>query len=70
MTDDTRRCNFWLPIELYDRVTAEATRRNTTVVEMMRKFIRLGLIAAELDKDPGSALIIREGDHEREIMLI
>ena len=70
MSDELRRCNFVLPTSLYERVDAEAKRRNTTVVEMMRRFIRLGLIATELEKDPGSALIIREGDRDREIMLI
>ena len=41
-----------------------------TVVEVLRKFIKLGLIALEVQDKSGSALVIREGDAEREIMML
>jgi beta-galactosidase len=39
--------------------------RQTTVVDLIRRFIKLGLIAAKIEDTPGAALIIRDGDTEQ-----
>jgi ATP-dependent Clp protease ATP-binding subunit ClpA len=65
-----KRYNLALPEELYDEVQALADRQQTTVVELLRRFIRLGLLATEIQQRPDAALIIREGDREREILLL
>ncbi len=64
------RYNLALPKELFDELKDAADSRGITVVEALRKFIKLGLIALDTQDKPGSALIIREGDTEREIMIL
>lgn len=65
-----KRYTLVLPDELFNAVQTLANQRQTTVVELIRRFIKLGLIAARIEETPGAALIIREGDIEREIVLI
>ncbi len=65
-----KRYNLVLPEDLYDEVRRQAEEHGTTVVELLRKFIRLGLLAMDVQKDPKSALIIREGDTEKELILL
>lgn len=64
------RYNLALPKELFDEIKDAADERGMTVVEVIRKFIKLGLIALETQDTSGSALIIREGDTERQIMML
>ena len=66
----TKRYTLVLPAELFDEVQSVAEARQVTVVETLRKFIRLGLLAVQAEETPGSALVIREGDTEREIILV
>jgi ATP-dependent Clp protease ATP-binding subunit ClpA len=65
-----KRYNLVLPEDLYQQVQALAERDNTTVVEVLRRFIKLGLLATRVTEAPDSALIIREGGREREILLL
>lgn len=65
-----KRYNLVLPEDLYNEVRRQADEHGTTVVELLRKFIKLGLLAMDVQEDPESALIIREGDTEREIILL
>lgn len=64
-----KRYSLALPADLYDDLQRVAQERNTTVVELLRRFIKLGLFALEIEDEPGSALIIREGEKEREILM-
>ena len=66
----TRRYNLVLPEELYDEVRRLAEKNNTTVVELLRKFIRLGLLAAKIQNDPHSALLIRDGETETKVLFL
>jgi hypothetical protein len=59
-----------LPSTVYDEVEKAAQARNTTVVDLLRRFIKIGLLVINLDESPDSALIIREGNTERQVMLI
>jgi hypothetical protein len=54
---------------LYGEVQDVAEKYETSVAEVIRKSIRLGLLAAKLQDDPNAALIIREGEREREVMI-
>jgi len=65
-----KRYNLVLPEDLYNEVRRQADEHGTTVVELIRKFIKLGLLAMDVQEDPESALIIREGDTEREVILL
>lgn len=65
-----RRANITLPEDLYDALKEAAEERHSTVNALLRSCIKLGLLAIDLEKDTDAALIIREGDREREIMLL
>jgi len=67
---NVKRYSLVLPEELFDAVQELAEQRQTTVVELIRRFIKLGLIAARIEETEGAALIIREGETEREIILL
>jgi hypothetical protein len=41
-----------------------------TVLELLRKFIRLGLLVAKAEDSPDAAFVLREGDKERELLLL
>lgn len=68
-TNGTKRYNLVIPEELFNEVKNVADKQGTTTVEVIRKFIRIGLLAEKTQSEPGSALIIREGDTERQILI-
>ena len=65
-----KRYHLVLPQELYDEVESLAERHGTTVVEILRRFVKLGLVATRIENDPNSKLIVREGGEDRELMLL
>ena len=65
-----KRYNLVLPEDLFNEVQRVADSQHTTVVELLRRFIKLGLLATKVQQTPGAALLIREGEHEREIILL
>ncbi|MGI8549652.1 MAG: Clp protease N-terminal domain-containing protein [Dehalococcoidia bacterium] len=65
-----KRYNLALPNDLFEAVQQLADRQDTTVLEVLRRFIRLGLFMTKLQETPGSTLIIREEDRERQLVLI
>jgi hypothetical protein len=65
-----KRYNLSLPEDVFNEIQQIADEQHTTMLEILRRFIKLGLIAYELEKREDAALIIREGDKEREIVLI
>jgi hypothetical protein len=66
----SKRYNVVLPQEMFDELQNIADERGVSVVEMLRKFIKLGILASWLEELPDAALIIREGDNDRELLLI
>ena len=69
-TSGLKRYSLVLPEDLFTALQELADQRQTTVVDLIRRFIKLGLIAAKIEDTPGAALIIREGDTERQIILL
>jgi ATP-dependent Clp protease ATP-binding subunit ClpA len=65
-----RRYSLVLPDELFAEVERLAERQQTTVVELLRRFTRLGLLAVQLQDRPDAALIIREAGTERQLLLL
>jgi hypothetical protein len=65
-----KRYNLVLPEELYKAVAEAAEERQTTVVELLRKFVKLGLLALQAEAKPDSALLFREGNKETEILML
>src|SRR5262245_24968443 len=69
-TPGLKRYSLVLPEDLFMAIQELADQRQTTVVDLIRRFIKLGLIAAKIEDTPGAALLIREGDTERQIILL
>lgn len=65
-----KRYNLVLPEDLFQEVQHLADERQTSVVDLLRRFIKLGLLAANLENDQDSALLIRQGEETRQIVLL
>jgi hypothetical protein len=65
-----KRFNVVLPDDLFREMQDLADRRHTSVVELMRRFCRLGLLVTRASETAGSAFILRDGDRERELLLL
>jgi hypothetical protein len=65
-----RRYNLVVPEELFGKVEDIAEQKQMTVVEVLRRFIRLGLLLVEAENTPGTEFIIREGDTERKLIFV
>ena len=65
-----KRVNLVLPEALCDELERVAAERHTTVTGLLRAFIRLGLLATHVEGEPGRTLIVREGNHEQQLILI
>lgn len=65
--DAMKRYNLDVPVELFEDLRIVAERQHTTVVDVIRRFIRLGLA---VEKTPDSTLYIREGDSFSKIILL
>ncbi len=68
--EEIKRYNLALPESLFREVVQLANREDTTVLEVIRRSIKLGLFVAKVQQTPGAKLIIREGATEREIVLL
>ena len=66
----TKRHNLVLPSELYHRLQQVAEEKHTTITDLIKRFVKLGLLAVEVENSPGSELIIRENGAERRILLL
>lgn len=63
---EKKRYTFELPIEIYDQLAETADQNGTSVVEMLRKYIKLGLLATQ----PNTSILLRIGESEQPIMLV
>ena len=64
---EMKRYSLELPVELFNEVRQIAHEQHTTVVEVIRKFIKLGLA---IEKTPDNALYIREGSSLCRLMFL
>lgn len=65
-----KRYQLVLPNALYARVQEAAEERDVTVVQLLRSFIKIGLMVVEAEKGRDSALILRTNDKEKELVLV
>lgn len=68
--NDLKRYNLVLAEEMYAELEKVAHKRHTSVVEILRRYIKLGLLVEQIDERPGAELLIREGARERQIVLL
>ena len=65
-----KRYNLVLPSGLFDEVQGLADSENVSVLELLKRFIKIGLILTKFSQSPDTSLILREGDKERELILV
>ncbi len=65
-----RRYNLVLPEDLFLEVERVADREGVTVLEVLRRSVKLGLLAAHVRETQGASLLIREGGVERELLVL
>jgi len=65
-----KRYNLALPEDLFNELQETADQRQTTVVELLRRFIKLGLLITQAEDLSGSTFWVKEGDSEKQIILI
>ena len=70
MATATKRYNLVLPEELFNEVQTVADRHHTTVLEVLRRFIKLGLLVAQAEESPDTAFLIRKGNEEQRLLLL
>ena len=64
------RFNVVLTEPLYNEIHKIAEKRGSTDVEVVRQFIRLGLLLAKSEESPDMKVLLCEGDSTRELVLI
>ncbi|MEX0762019.1 MAG: Clp protease N-terminal domain-containing protein [Dehalococcoidia bacterium] len=65
-----KRYNLALPEDLFREVEQLAEREHMTVLEVLRRSVKLGLLVAQAQETQGASFIIREGATERQIVLL
>ena len=61
-----RRCTFDLPAALYNDLYQATEKNETTLTDMLRKYIRLGLLASE----PDTVVLLKQGSLEQPVRLV
>ena len=69
LREELKRYNLALPEGIFRQVVQLAEREHTTVLEVLRRSVKLGLLVAEA-QEAGAKLVIREGTSEREIVIL
>lgn len=65
-----KRYNLALPEVVFQEIQAIADARGVSVVDVLRGFIKLGLLAVQIENTPDASLVYREGDREQRIILL
>lgn len=66
---DPVRYHLVLPPEVYEELKNVASDRHTTVVHLIRQFIKLGLTAIHSESQ-GASLEFRQGSNSQKIVLL
>ena len=69
-TGSLRRYSLAIPQELFENLEQEAKQRDMTIVELLKTFIKIGLIVLKGEARGDTQFIIRQGDREREIWVL
>jgi len=66
-----RRYNMALPETVYEDLRIIADINDVTIAEVLRKYIKLGLIVSEIENTPSIDLVLREeGKPDKTLVLI
>lgn len=64
------RYNLIMPEKLFEELKKLADEENTSLVDIIRRAIRLGLFVDKVQKDPDAALILRKNGVERQVIIL
>lgn len=67
---EMKRYNLSIPETLFDQVKELADREGTSVLDVFRKFIKLGLFIEKVKDNPETSFILREGEKETFVEII
>jgi len=70
MKNNIKRYSLILPDSIYHQLDGIANEKGTTMAELIRRFIALGLLAMKTNNDPDSELLLRNGDTIRGVILL
>ena len=65
-----KRYNLVLPVSLFDQIESLAEDESASILEILKRFIKIGLLISALAQSPDTKVIIREGDRERELVFL
>lgn len=58
-----------VPQKVYEKLDEEATKRDLNAADLVRQFIRLGMIAIS-DDEKSPKLVLMEGDTFKQVLLV
>jgi len=67
---ETKRYNVVLPAELIDQLQEIADQNHTSVLELIKRFIKLGLLVVRAETTPDLEFLVRERGVEKRVMLL
>jgi hypothetical protein len=70
VTGTMKRYPLVLPEAVYDRLQAIADREGTTFVDVVRRFLKMGLVLDAELQSPDAKLVIRSGGEEQVVKII
>ncbi len=62
-----KRYNLKLPEELYSELKRISDNHNTSVIDILRRFIKMGLI---IEATPDASFFIRKNGTEKEVIVL
>jgi hypothetical protein len=65
-----RRYSLVIPETLYQEIEEVAIELDTAVVEVIKRFLKLSLLAYRLQKEDDAALLIEDSDGIRQIYIV
>lgn len=66
----TKRYNLVILGSIYEKVKEFADMEGSSVAEQLHEFILLGVLIKSEKYNSNARLILREGDHERELVIL
>lgn len=69
----SKRYHLMVNEDVYEEIQRLAEREGVPVVDLFRRFLKLGLIVAKSQEIPGTTIVIREGgtkERERELVFV
>jgi hypothetical protein len=67
---NTKRLNLSLKPSVFDQLQEVAEQRGTSIVDVIRSCIRVGLMVHTASNDADTKIIVRKADQEQQVFLL